>query len=1789
MGSLAPELDHGPEPEATESPAKYNTQPTPTTISNDKKKTPELLLNKESAELHTSPPPPELELESAALDRHKHTLRGMAIYESTIKEHKGKTEANSLMDAVTKLDKCNNFVVQLIDISLQGEALGTRLKEGTNRKRARTINLELLKNHNHLLNLVSTQEHDDGCRTARARSEEIDTEACARARSRQFQGETEPKAEEGHNGDDMSERSSGTKRRTRSSLASTTEDPADIPAGADTSSTLEEEIPESADQNVGRFSISPRAEVEVGKAVVESSARLQIDSNTANITTSQSGYIRGSAKRIRPNQGPKVVEKESKELKAKDSPEKEIDAFSTTDAHDQKAVTASSAAPETKRKTWTARARYFDHTKTSFPEYGPCAPVRKTPREADEEMPNPMNYGAPRPVNRLAGSSKPNPNPPYKSHRPGMPKPFDLTSDESRGRRRDEHPAKRQRVDNGSSTSPIDVDRQSSYNSKYSGPSSTRSGHSQTLPGRDGSAIFGTRDASLQEARNVDKSMKPPRSRNRNGATDNNIPVINGSQRFNRDSFDQNAREDKNDRISDDEITITETGPPRKPNNKVEVQIPAYEGSAFRKSPRQKANGNRRISNSLPMEIASPYFPSDPASSQDQRDSREKKQVDRTNSRVKEDHSLLSQNDRDELSLDQYGNTEHANTAQRLLRESQPIKRGEEESQDSPIHVEDLSEDEISKNPDIIPVNYGASKSKPRNIHEEESYTVHQVLSAKVKWLSPDKMSYWTMALNKSESLLSFYDAFNKLVLEFPSHEIESVEVADPGNLIVFHRSRAQTAAGAIRIYIQMHNSHDCQRLFESLHSLDHTLKQIPKPQDHLRRVFDHIDQMPPHVKRQSQEPDDIRLAKAKSEKRLGAKWAGVQSAKKASANANGMSQRDGHIERGSRSKGVAKNMRGRSLSVDLLGAEEIQKTSTAAAFSPEGYYGTSGNSTKPNRADSHGTRSSGRITTQTDSPYVSRVKSRQRPRSPSPEPERWTFQNPDWVTEENWRSSVIYPPDEKNQATVDMQDIQRLDEGEFLNDNLVVFYLRWLESRLGKERPELASRIYFTNTFFYERLTKNAKGKFGGINYEAVERWTAKIDLLKYDYIVVPVNETVHWYVAIICNAPKLLKQLPSEEATSQDAKSGDAGDELNKVEAEGQPIPSPLKSPSKTLPDEVNTEMKQMTLEDDTTDEKSHVDAPPTVLGFSGPTKNQKDLEMVDLDLPPAKVVSDVVEQQPVQSKKGKRKSTPAPRRYNPDEPRIITLDSLGLTHSPTCTNLRKYLLQEIKAKKNIDIVDPGPLGTTAKNIPLQNNHCDCGLFLLTYMEEFLERPDEFIHDLLQQNEQDFRRWRSASDMRKRIRNLLFDLQREQARDAEVSRKEKAKGKQAAKADEKSSSASSSKPASREATKSARGSPEPEKVQHMPEANESRSEKSKKRQEAPAPSVELLDKVGVDARVEAGLSNSNAVESHGDEVRGDSRKTPSMLTRLIAKAQSKINHVLGLEENGLGGGPPNTKATESQPITIDDSQDLDGNEEYAEAAPTHASKSSKRKASFTLQESSRRSKHSHPENTVEIPESPTKPTSRKASSDDVTLNPHPLIHSNQGEEQEQHRSHRSTKRRAKDSEHRSSGKAKVTDNIGPRQDAEEWDGFDAIPSHNDDVQLVDPNPKRLHNGVVADSQQDDDDDEMLLQGTPRTGPPSVRFLSSSPPVVASKPVSTAANRSWGKTTPSSPSDTKRTSSHIAENGPASPKRRKIVVDLAREHPSPEAKQRGRPARAQLRDSSDLAIIGSKGNNIQI
>lgn len=344
-------------------------------------------------------------------------------------------------------------------------------------------------------------------------------------------------------------------------------------------------------------------------------------------------------------------------------------------------------------------------------------------------------------------------------------------------------------------------------------------------------------------------------------------------------------------------------------------------------------------------------------------------------------------------------------------------------------------------------------------------------------------------------------------------------------------------------------------------------------------------------------------------------------------------------------------------------------------------------------------------------------------PREPSPD--RWTCQNPDWGT--CWQRSLVFPPTGKNRATVDKDDIPRLDEGEFLNDNLISFYLRYLQVRLEEQRPDLLNKVYFFSSFFFEKL-RSTKPR---LNYEGVKAWTAKVDLLSYDYIVVPVNENAHWYLAIICNAPNALNGIPEDDDV----------EEVEVVDIEAASF-----SPKVAA---VERHMSSVSLGD-----PDVVPPLPTEsvdgIGKSSPTNVSRGKTLAA-------------------SRTTGQQRFGAVSKNDARHPRIMTLDSLGNAHSATSKCLKEYLLAEALDKKKVEL-KVTPAGLSAKGIPQQNNYCDCGVFVLGYIEEFLKNPDEAARKLLQRENTE---WDiKPSELRAKIRDLVFKLEKEQ-RQADADKK--------------------------------------------------------------------------------------------------------------------------------------------------------------------------------------------------------------------------------------------------------------------------------------------------------------------------------------------------------------------------------------------------------------------------------
>uniref|UniRef100_A0A803XK66 Ubiquitin-like protease family profile domain-containing protein n=1 Tax=Meleagris gallopavo TaxID=9103 RepID=A0A803XK66_MELGA len=84
-------------------------------------------------------------------------------------------------------------------------------------------------------------------------------------------------------------------------------------------------------------------------------------------------------------------------------------------------------------------------------------------------------------------------------------------------------------------------------------------------------------------------------------------------------------------------------------------------------------------------------------------------------------------------------------------------------------------------------------------------------------------------------------------------------------------------------------------------------------------------------------------------------------------------------------------------------------------------------------------------------------------------------------------------------------EDIQTLDNFQWLNDEVINFYMNLLMERGKKENYP---SVYAFNTFFYPKLLSEG--------YRAVKRWTRNVNLFKQHIILVPIHLRSHWTLVV-------------------------------------------------------------------------------------------------------------------------------------------------------------------------------------------------------------------------------------------------------------------------------------------------------------------------------------------------------------------------------------------------------------------------------------------------------------------------------------------------------------------------------------------------------------------------------------------------------------------------------------------------------------------------------------------------
>ncbi|KAF7694379.1 sentrin-specific protease 6 isoform X3 [Silurus meridionalis] len=385
----------------------------------------------------------------------------------------------------------------------------------------------------------------------------------------------------------------------------------------------------------------------------------------------------------------------------------------------------------------------------------------------------------------------------------------------------------------------------------------------------------------------------------------------------------------------------------------------------------------------------------------------------------------------------------------------------------------------------------------------------------------------------------------------------------------------------------------------------------------------------------------------------------------------------------------------------------------------------------------------------------------------------------------------IVYPPPPgKGGISVTNEDLHCLNDGEFLNDVIIDFYLKYLF--MEKLKKEDAGRSHVFSSFFYKRLNQRERRSAPDTTnlpiqkrkHNRVKTWTRHVDLFQKDFIFVPINESAHWYLAVICFPglegpcmepnPQYQPQAssPSELGSSVLSEGGieepsphteplcfsseEVSTDAEGPDASNSSVPScPLRPPehSCTLSQRVNGQVQSHF-----TDALQRISMCYSSEGtFSDDQSSSHDECSEDGALAEDTVASESME---LASKPTICK-----------QPCILIMDSLrGPTRSTVVKTLREYLEVEWEVKKGTRrSFGKDLMKGSSPRVPQQDNFSDCGVYVLQYVESFFENPVPSFH--LPMNLKDWFPQQRMKTKREEIKELILKIQSQQQLDRENS----------------------------------------------------------------------------------------------------------------------------------------------------------------------------------------------------------------------------------------------------------------------------------------------------------------------------------------------------------------------------------------------------------------------------------
>ncbi|XP_070705472.1 sentrin-specific protease 6 isoform X2 [Pempheris klunzingeri] len=401
----------------------------------------------------------------------------------------------------------------------------------------------------------------------------------------------------------------------------------------------------------------------------------------------------------------------------------------------------------------------------------------------------------------------------------------------------------------------------------------------------------------------------------------------------------------------------------------------------------------------------------------------------------------------------------------------------------------------------------------------------------------------------------------------------------------------------------------------------------------------------------------------------------------------------------------------------------------------------------------------------------------------------------------------VYPPPPAKGGISVTNEDLHCLNDGEFLNDVIIDFYLKYLV--LEKLKKDDAQRIHVFSSFFYKRLNQRERRNLPDTTnlpihkrkHNRVKTWTRHVDLFQKDFIFVPINESAHWYLAVICfpglkgptyeQNPLFSSPFPASTAAADPPSEENIPDHCRPLSPDRDGLDSSSENLSPGVPEasaggQTNGEPAKENAA--FTEGGQEPSITPTASGNSQAEAEQQytsELHRISVCYGSGKGDDDTFtfsDDQSSAQDDGSEDGTLGEDALSSDasslasrqnlcrQPCILIMDSLrGPARSTVVKTLREYLEVEWEVRKGTQrSFGKDVMKGSSPRVPQQDNFSDCGVYILQYVESFFENPIPSFH--LPVNLSDWFPQQRMKTKREEIKELILKIQEQQ----EVEKKE-------------------------------------------------------------------------------------------------------------------------------------------------------------------------------------------------------------------------------------------------------------------------------------------------------------------------------------------------------------------------------------------------------------------------------